>query len=132
MSNDDLDLHGLAAPPEMAYAVVRQRVMAEVRRRRGVRRALRAIAAAVACLALAAAGLTFALRRPAAPAAASVPMLAQAPPPPALALPAVRPGRRVARGPRRNAVRRQPVATQPLFVRLETDDPNVVILWMVD
>ncbi len=59
--------------------------------------------------------LTFALRAPEAP------EVRLAPPPPA-------PVRRVVRKRVQPAVKNN----EPIFVRLETDDPNVVILWLGD
>ncbi len=135
MKGDDLDLRGLPEPPAAAYATVRQRVLGRIRRRRRVRRAVSAIAAVAACIVLA-------LWRPVEPAAVRPPMLAQAPQVPVLTAP-VRgarfsvPVRASARAPRvwakahTSTLKRAP-HNEPLLVRLETSDPNVVILWEVD
>jgi len=40
--------------------------------------------------------------------------------------------RRVQRRPQVDAVKQPPAASEPLMVKLFTDDPNVVIIWLVD
>jgi len=108
--------------PQAACDEVRHRVLGEIRRRRRVRNAVRTIAGVAVCVAVVFTAVVV-LRRPAA--LPGPPMLARSPggPPPVLrSLPV-----RHWRAPRRKLPR-----TQPLMVRLETDDPNVVILWMVD
>jgi hypothetical protein len=81
------------------------------------------MAAVAACAALVVTGL-LALWRPVPPPAP--PMLARSPsePPPMVRLSKVVRHWRVPR--------RREAPAQPLVVRLETDDPNVVILWMVN
>jgi hypothetical protein len=105
-----------------AYDEVRHRVLGEIRRRRRVRNAVRITAAMAACVALVVTTLV-ALRQPAIQPAP--PMLASVPggPPPVFRTTPVR---------HRRAPRRRETPAQPLMVRLETDDPNVVILWIVD
>ncbi len=126
MNGDDLDLHGLPEPPAAAYAAVRERVMARIRRRRRIRWAVGAIAAVAACVALA-------VWRPVEPAPVRPPMLAQAPQPPVLAA-AVTPSRTLhaTRSRRPERPLHPPHNGEPLLVRLETNDPNVVILWEVN
>jgi hypothetical protein len=110
-------------PSPAAYDEVRHRVLGEIRRRRKVRNVVRMMAALAACVALVVTGLV-ALRQPAL--LPAPPMLARSPggPPPVVG------AAKVARRPRARRQREAPA--QPLVVRLETDDPNVVILWMVD
>jgi hypothetical protein len=105
-----------------AYDAVRQRVLGEIRRQRRARNAVRTMAAMAACAALLMTALV--ALRPSAILPAP-PMLARAPnvPPPVMSALRVR---------RSRMHRRQPAPAQPLLVRLETDDPNVVILWMVN
>jgi len=109
--------------PPSAYDEVRHRVLGSIRRKRQIRNAVRAIAPMAACAALLVTMLPM-LRQPAIPPAP--PMLARAPDIPAPVVfhsAAVR---------HRMAHKRQAVPAEPLMVRLETDDPNVVILWTVN
>ncbi len=110
-------------PPTSAYGEVRARVWKSIRRQRRIRGAVRAIAAMAACVALMTA--LVALRGPMV--LPDPPMLARAP---GVQSPVV-----VARASpvrHRVALRRKEAPAQPLMVRLETDDPNVVILWTVN
>jgi len=143
MMPDDFSLRDLGEPPEASYETVRRRVMGEIRRQRRVRNAMRMVAVAAACVVLAVAGL-LALR----PGAGTVvpPMLARAPGPPELS-PVTRnaQSRLLARAARSVTTTRAATArkrwssgvlprapAQELVVRMQTDDPNVVIIWMVD
>jgi hypothetical protein len=109
-----------------AYAVVRARVMEAVRpRRRFVWLYAAAAGLATACLALI--WITAPLRAPAPPPPAAV-VYRIAPPewkPPVAVIPAKR---RVVHRP----FRTQPPAEQLTAIKLLTDDPNVVIIWLLD
>ena len=128
MMPDDFSLRDLAEPLEASYEAVRHRVMAEIRRQRRVRDAARILAAVAACVVVAVAWVL--TLQPEAP-LAGLPMLARAPEAPVAAVPVrvahnrATPGRSV-----RSLVAH--ASAQPLVVRMQTDDPNVVILWMVD
>jgi len=127
MMPDDFSLRDLAEPPEAAYEAVRGRVMGEIRRQKRVRSALRMVAVAAACAVLAVAGLLAVRHEPHMPA---VPMLARAPVPPDPA-----PVEHRAPRSRRRAMpmfAHAHAPAQELVVRMQTDDPNVVIIWMVD
>jgi len=122
MDFDELGLRELPEPPAKARDEVRSRVLGRIRTRRRIRKALVAASALAAGLLMVAAAL-IALRSPR-PVPAP-PMLASAPAAPSIPL----------RGPersRRQAHRSPKPAAPPLMVRLETDDPNVVILWMAN
>lgn len=127
--NDELNLRDLSEPPPEAYETVRRRVMVDIRRGKRIAAALRSVAAAAACLLLIW-GASLWMRRPV-PAVGSPPMLAQAPAPPAIAS---APVRRVVHHRLRRPRSSAPLLarTQPLVIKMQTDDPNVVILWMVD
>jgi len=125
--SEDFSLRDLGDPPEASYDAVRRRVMAEIRRQKRIRSAMRMVAVAAACVVLAVAGLLAVRREPRVPA---VPMLARAPEPPELTPVLHRAARkhvRPSRGQRERSTR-----AQELVVRMQTDDPNVVIIWMVD
>ena len=128
MIPDDFSLHDLPEPPAAAYEAVRRRVLNEIRQRRRVRNAARILAAVAACVVLAVAGL-LALRRGSA--TADLPMLArtaEAPPP---VVPAQIEHHRPKH--KRRSVRLMAHApVQPLVVRMQTDDPNVIIIWIAD
>ena len=126
MMPDDL-LRDLGEPPEASYEAVRRRVMGEIRRQRRVRNAMWMAAVAAACLVLAMAGLL--ALRPGQP-TAGPPMLARAPEAPVLA-PVVHRAARKSVLPSRDH-RERYARSQELVVRMQTDDPNVVIIWMVD
>jgi hypothetical protein len=128
MMPDNSFLRDLPEPPEASYEAVRRRVLGEIRRRRRVRNAARMIAAFAACVLLAVAGL-LALRQRTP--TAGPPMPVRAPEAPAFVVPVkamhTRPKHK------HRAVRLVAHApAQPLVIRMQTDDPNVVILWMVD
>jgi hypothetical protein len=128
MMPDDFTLRDLPEPLEASYEAVRRGVLGEIRRRKRVRNAARMVAAAAACVLLAVAGL-LALRQRTP--TAGPPILARAPEAPAFVVPAKAVHKRL--NPKRRAIRLLAHApAQPLVVRMQTDDPNVVILWMVD
>ena len=108
--------------PPAAYRIVRRRVLTKIRRRRRMRSAVRAVVALAACVALVVSGWV-ALQRPTV--VPAPPRLARVPDAPSMTVPppAVR---------HRRAIRRRDEPARPLVVRLQTDDPNVVILWMVN
>jgi hypothetical protein len=112
-------------PSPAAYEEVRHRVLGEIRRQRRIRNVVRMIAAMAACVALVVSGW-LAVRVPAPlPAPHMLARFKDAPPPLVVAgAPVVR-RRKLHR-------RREAQPAQPLVVRLQTDDPNVVILWTVD
>jgi hypothetical protein len=126
---DDFSLRDLGEPPEASYEAVRRRVMGEIRRRKRVRNAMRIVAVAAGVV-LVMAGLLALRPGPPMPRA---PMLARAPGAPVLT-PVNRLLARAARkgiSPSRDRRERYAPA-QELVVRMQTDDPNVVIIWMVD
>jgi hypothetical protein len=128
MISDDFSLRDLADPPAASYAAVRLRVLGEIRRQRRVRNAVRMLAAVAACVVLAVAGL-LALRHTAA--TSGLPMLARTAEAPPLVAPAQIEHNRPK--PKRHGVRLLAHApVQPLVVRMQTDDPNVVIIWIAD
>jgi len=109
--------------PPVAYDEVRRGVIQTIRRRKHFRRAVWTVTEVAACVMLAATGL-FVLRQPAIP-PAPVSLVRF----PEVAAPAVA----HSLPPRHRRARKQRVApAQPLMVRLETDDPNVIILWTVN
>jgi hypothetical protein len=115
------------------YAEVRSRVLGEIRRRRLVRTAMYAAAAAVVILACGLWAWRISRVEPAPPAVARV--LTPAPPAleaptPITALPVRHPARRVRPRPAPEPKREEPV--EPLLVKLETPDPDVVIYWIVE
>ena len=130
MMPDDFSLRDLGEAPKASYEAVRRRVMGEIRRRKRVRYAMRMVAAAAACVVMAVAGLLAVRREPAAP---PVPMLARAPKAPEL-----KPiDRSLARAARKGISTSRDhgarfISARELVVRMQTDDPNVVIIWMVD
>jgi hypothetical protein len=127
MMPDDFSLRDLSEPPEASYEAVRRRVMGEIRRQKRVRNAMRMLAVAAACVVLAVAGLL--VLRPGAGAVAP-PILARAPGAPELASIVHR-----APAQRRRTLSLMAHAHAPkqeLVVRMQTDDPSVVIIWMVD
>ena len=133
--NDDfheIDLQGLPEPPPEAYEQVRRRVLSSIRTRRRIRRTAAAVSAVGACLLLLWGAL--APRRRAAPAPAIAMRVAAAPPLQLAPVPHVQ--RTALHKHRRVHSRRALLARvsplQPLWVKMQTDDPNVVILWLVD
>jgi peptidoglycan/LPS O-acetylase OafA/YrhL len=128
MMPDDLSLRDLPEPPEASYQAVRRRVVVAIRRRKRVRNAAWMVAAVAACVVLAVAGALAFRHGTATP---SPPMLVRAPEVPVSVVPAKAVHNRLK--PKRRSVRLLAHApAQPLVVRMQTDDPNVVILWMVD
>ncbi len=138
MTHDDFDLRDLPEPGPEAYELVRRRVLGNIRRRKQMETALRTVAATAACL-LVVWGLSFCLRRDGT--APVLPLVAFQPPAPALTEPPPIPVpvRKVVH--RRKPRRREgplfaradvPFHRQPLLVKMQTDDPGVVILWLVD
>jgi hypothetical protein len=91
-----------------------------------------AFAAAAVAVAVALAAWLVPGPRPPVPPAPKIAAAPSPPPPPEAKLGAVaeplRPRRRPARRPRRE----QPPDAEPLLVQLVTDDPNVVIYWLID
>jgi hypothetical protein len=129
MMPDDFSWCDLPEPPEASYEAVRRGVLGEIRRQTRVRNAAWTVAAVAACVLLAVAGL-LALRQRRTP-TAGPPMLVRAPQVPAFVVPVRAMHNRS--NPKHRAVRLLAHAPrQPLVVRMQTDDPNVVILWMVD
>lgn len=128
MMPDDSSLRHLAEPPEASYEAVRRRVMGEIRRRRRVRDAARILAAVAACVVVAVAWMLAVQHEAPLP---GLPVLARAPEAPVAAIPVhVAHNRAKSRRSAGSLVAHAPA--QPLVVRMQTDDPNVVILWMVD
>ncbi|HZU25577.1 MAG TPA: hypothetical protein VFA04_08645 [Bryobacteraceae bacterium] len=127
--NDDFDFGNVPEPPPEAYEAVRRSVLATIRRRGRVRTAIQAVMAAAACILLVWCGRLL----------TEQPLQLTPPPPKVASAPAIRP---MAAHVRSAASRRKTHRTaapllarlekQPLLVKLQTDDPNVVILWMVD
>jgi len=128
MMPDEFSLRDLPEPTEASYEAVRGRVMVEIRRQKRVRSTARMVAAVAAAVLLAVAGLLALQQRTP---MTGPPMLARAPEAPAFVVPA----KAVHTRPK---PKRRPIPLlahapgQPLVVRMQTDDPNVVILWMVD
>jgi len=121
MMPDDFSLRDLAEPPEASYEAVRGRVLGEIRRQRRVRKAVRTVAAVAACLTI---GVGILLWPREAVLVSRPPMLARAPKPPELkAGTSILPSR---------YHRKRSAPARELVVRMQTDDPNVVIIWMVD
>jgi hypothetical protein len=131
--SDEFDFGNLPEPPPEAYDAVRGRVLASIRRQRRMRLAFRSVLAAAACVVLVWAA-TLLLRRPpaSAPPAPKLAWKPELPPAPVIAQspsPRARPVRR--RTPPRPLVARVE-RRPPLLIRMQTEDPGVVILWMVD
>lgn len=113
--------------PAAAYAAVRMRVMGAVERRRRVRWAWARVAVAAVAVLLAIGGVNRTMR------VEKLPLVALAPPP----VPEVPPGtpKHVASGaaPRRVRPRPHPAAKpETVLVKLETDNPDVVIYWIAE
>jgi hypothetical protein len=127
MMPDDFSWRDLPEPPEASYQAVRRGVLGEIRRRKRVRNTARMVAAVAAGVLLIVAGLLAMRQRTP---TAGLPMLTSAPHAPLL-VPAKVGHNRLR--PKHRAVRLVAHApAQPLVIRMQTDDPNVVILWMVD
>jgi hypothetical protein len=121
LAADRVVLAGMREPPAEAYAAVRAWVMAEVRR--GRRRPVWPWVAAAACVLAAVVGalVRAPLREPVRP----EPVLFAVNPPV---------GWDVVRVARRRVVRRRAPAAlrEPLRIEIQTADPNVVVIWLVD
>jgi hypothetical protein len=111
------------APPAAALRGVRIRVMSHLHARRR-RTAYLWWAAAVACLAALAFGL---LVQPRAPETLAVVVAAPKAPQPAFA-----PVSHASRPHRKRAAALARSAPEPTVIKIFTDDPNVVIIWLVD
>ena len=120
LAADRAVLAAMREPPADAYAAVRARVLAEARRGR-TRRVWPWVAAA-ACVLAAVAGVVFRapLREPVRP----EPVLFAVNPPV---------GWNVVPVAKRRARRKAPaVLSEPLRIEIQTADPNVVVIWLVD
>lgn len=122
-------LRGLPEAPQWALLEVRRRTLAAVRRRRRLPYWAAAIAAGLAVLAVAVPRSRPVVSKPVAPVAAAQ---KERTPTVAAQSPAPRP-KRVPSRPRQQAAQRiPPVETEPLVVKLVTDDPDVVIYWLAE
>ncbi|HEY3741305.1 MAG TPA: hypothetical protein VGL53_15750 [Bryobacteraceae bacterium] len=126
MNDEDLDraLAALKADDGAHLGSVSRRVMAQIERKRRAAALWIALAAAAATLAI-----VLSIPRDAASLALPAPL---SPKPPIMALNVVKP---IAPMARRAAARprvRIAAQTGPIEVRMQTDDPNVLIIWLVD
>jgi len=129
---NEFDFRNLPEPCPEAYDTVRRRVMGRIRRQRQVRWALRSAMAVAATVLLVWVASLMVRRAP--DAAPPPPRLAWRPEPPAtpLVMPAAHKRRVRHRFMSTPLLARAEPNAPPLLIKMQTDDPNVVILWMVD